>query len=72
MEPFDLDEVHGAVKTALPMGVIGFDAIKHLVLCRVEKRPPSLDLDVYPYQPRAHVTQTSAASYLCLMSRGAI
>ena len=26
-----------------------FDAVKHLVLCRVEKRPPKLDLDVYPY-----------------------
>ena len=71
METFDLDEVHGAVKTALRMGAIGFDAIKHLVLCRVEKRPPRLDLDVYPYLPRAHVTQTSAASYLCLMSGGA-
>ena len=40
METFDLDEVHGAVKTALRIGAIGFDAIKHLVLCRVEKRPP--------------------------------
>ena len=68
METFDLDEVHGAVKTALRIGAIGFDAIKHLVLCRVEKRPPRLDLDVYPYLPRAHVAQTSAASYLCLMS----
>ena len=71
MESFDLDEVHGAVKTALRMGAIGFDAIKHLVLCRVEKRPPRLDLDVYPYLPRAHVAQTSAASYLCLMRGGA-
>ena len=71
METFDLDEVHGAVKTALRMGAIGFDAIKHLVLCRVEKRPPRLDLDVYPYLPRAHVAQTSAASYLCLMTGGA-
>ncbi len=39
MESFDLDEVHGAVKTALHMGAIGFDAIKHLALCRVKKRP---------------------------------
>jgi hypothetical protein len=30
------------------MGAIGFDAVKHLVLCQVEKRPPKLDLDVYP------------------------
>ena len=26
-------------------GAIGYDAIKHLVLCRVERRPPRLDLD---------------------------
>ena len=35
------------------LGAIGFDAVKHLVLCQVERRPPKLDLDVYPYLPRA-------------------
>ena len=39
------------------------------VLCRVEKRPPKLDLDVYPSLPKANVGKTCAASYLCLMSR---
>ena len=68
---FDLKEVHGAVDHALALGAIGFDAVKHLVLCRVEKRPPKLDLDVYPYLPRATVGKTSPASYLCLMDRGA-
>ena len=71
LETFDLDEVHGAVDDALALGAIGFDAVKHLVLCRVEKRPPKLDLDVYPYLPRATVGKTSPASYLCLMGRGA-
>ena len=52
LENFDLDEVHVAIKNALRMGAIGFDAVKHLVLCQVEKRPPKLDLDVYPYLPR--------------------
>jgi hypothetical protein len=42
--------------------------IKHLVLCRVEKRPPKLDLDLYPYLPRATVARTSAASYMCLVA----
>jgi hypothetical protein len=50
------------------MGAVGFDAIKHLVLCRVEKRPPKLNLEVYPYLPRATVAKTSPASYLCLVS----
>ena len=42
--------------------------VKHLVLCRVEKRPPKLDLDVYPDLPKANVGKTCAASYLYLMS----
>jgi len=68
LETFDLGDLHVAVKTALRMGSIGFDAIKHIVLCQVEKRPPKLDLDVYPYLPRANVGTTSAASYMCLVS----
>jgi transposase len=71
LETFDLDDLHAAVKTALRMGAVGFDAVKHLVLCQVEKRPPKLDLDVYPYLPRATVARTSAASYMCLVSAGA-
>jgi len=68
LESFGLEDLHVAVKTALRMGAVGFDAIKHLVLCRMEKRPPKLDLEVYPYLPRATVAKTSAASYLCLVS----
>ena len=37
LETFGLDDVHAAVKHALRLGAIGFDAVKHLVLCRVEK-----------------------------------
>lgn len=68
LESFGMEDLHVAVKNALRMGAIGFDAIKHLVLCQVEKRPPKLDLNVYPYLPRAAVAKTSAASYLCLVS----
>jgi hypothetical protein len=68
LESFDLGDLHVAVKTALRMGTIGFDAVKHLVLCQVETRPPKLDLDVYPYLPRANVGKTSVASYMCLVS----
>ena len=71
LETFDLDDLHVAVKTALRMGTIGFDAIKHLVLCQVEKRPPRLELDVYPYLPRARVETTKPASYMCLVAEGA-
>ena len=39
VETFDLEVLHGAVKDALRLGAIGYDAVKHLVLCRIERRP---------------------------------
>ena len=54
VETFDLEVLHGAVKDALRLGAIGYDAVKHLVLCRIERRPPKLDLDIYPYLPRTY------------------
>jgi len=70
VETFEMDHVHAAVRQALDLGAIGYDAVKHLVLCRVERRPPRLDLDIYPYLPRARVETTKPASYMSLM-RGA-
>ncbi len=40
------------------------------LLCRIERRPPRLDLAGYPYLPRARVATTAAASYLSLLDRG--
>ena len=68
LETFKLADLDVAVKIALRTGAVGFDAIKHLVLCQVEKRPPRLDLDVNLYLPRANVRTTSAASYMCLVA----
>ncbi|MCK9514286.1 MAG: IS21 family transposase [Pigmentiphaga sp.] len=69
MESFDLADLHAAVKQALHLGAISFDAVKHLVLCRAERRPPRLDLDIYPYLPRATVEKTSAKAYMRLLDR---
>ncbi len=71
LETFDLRQLHGAVRDALRLGAIGYDAVKHLLLCRIERRPPKLDLDVYPYLPRARVATTAAASYLSLLDGAA-
>jgi hypothetical protein len=60
--------VLAGVSAAIARGVIGFDAIKHLVLCRIERRPPRLDLKVYPYLPRATVATTMAKTYLSLLA----
>jgi transposase len=68
MEAFTIDDVTAAVGDAIARGAIGFDAIKHLVLCRIERRPPRLDMAIYPYLPRATVTTTSARSYMELLA----
>ena len=49
-------------------GLRRFDAVKHLVLCRLEGRPPRLDLELYPYQPRVRVSTTSVGDYMTLLS----
>jgi transposase len=67
LETFRLEDVDAAVCEALRLGAIGYDAVKHLVLCRIERRPPKLDLAVYPYLPRVAVAATSAKAYMALL-----
>ncbi len=68
MENFRQEEVHSAVRDALRLGAVSFDAVKHLVLCRIEGRPPRLDMELYPYLPRANVTTTSTRDYMTLLA----
>ncbi|MCP5085306.1 MAG: IS21 family transposase, partial [Rhodobacteraceae bacterium] len=70
LERFEMETLHVAIKDALKLGAISFDAIKHLVLCRIERRPPRLDLDVYPFLPRTNVATTSVSSYMSLLGDG--
>jgi transposase len=71
LEVFRIDDVLAGVREAIVRGVISFDAVKHLVLCRIERRPPRLDLAIYPYLPQATVATTLASSYLDLLGGGA-
>ena len=71
MEAFRIEDVTAAVGDAIARGAIGFDAIKHLVLCRIERRPPRLDMTVYPYLPKATVAVTSARAYMDLLAGAA-
>jgi len=71
IEVFQIDEVAAGVRDAIDRGVIGFDAVKHLVLCRIERRPPRLDMTVYPYLPKATVATTSACTYMDLLAGAA-
>jgi transposase len=68
LETFSLPEVERAIEDAVHMGTIGFDAVKHLLLCRIERRPPRLDLENYPHLPLAEVHTTQAADYMTLLS----
>jgi len=68
LETFPMAVVEGAVADALRLGAIGYDAVKHLTLCRIERRPPRLDLAAYPYLPAATVETTSPATYMSLLA----
>ncbi len=68
MEVFTAEDVAAGVRAAIERSAVGFDTVKHLVLCRIERRPPRLDMTVYPYLPRAHVAATSARTYLDLLA----
>jgi hypothetical protein len=70
LETFALAEVERAIDDALRMGTISFDAVKHLLLCRIEQRPARLDLENYPHLPLAQVATTAAADYLALLGAG--
>jgi transposase len=71
LESFSIDQVELAIGQAHGLGVVSFDAIKHLLLCAIEQRPPKLDLTLYPYLPSADVGVTDAADYLSLLSHPA-
>ena len=68
LETFKTRDVEAGIESALERGTIGFDAVKHLVLCRIERRPPRLDMTIYPYLPKAQVAVTSAGDYMALLS----
>ena len=60
LETFSQQEVAATVKNALRPGALSFDAVRHLALCRLEGRPPRLDLDLYPYLPQVRASTISA------------
>ena len=71
LETFSLAEVHAGVQQALRLRAISFDAVKHLVLCAIEQKPPKLDLENYPHLPATEVAMTKATDYQSLLSEAA-
>ena len=72
METFQLEEVRCAIRESIRLQALSFDAVKHLVLCQIEQRPPRLDLECYPYLPKAQVQTTSATEYMDLLEEGVL
>ncbi len=72
MESFELFEVTHAVEHVLQLGMISFDAVRHLLLCHFERRPPQLDMVNYPHLPLAQVRTTQAADYMTLLVGAAV
>jgi hypothetical protein len=68
IEVFPETIVAAAALDAIRLGAISFDAVKQLVIAKVERRPANLDLCDYPYLPAANVKATSAADYMALVS----
>jgi hypothetical protein len=72
LETFTMGEVSAAIRQTLTLRAISFDAVKHLVLCAIEQRPPKLDLENYPHLPLAQVALTRAADYQALLPAGGL
>jgi hypothetical protein len=68
MENFHQHQVEQAVAEALRLGAISFDAVKMLLLARLENRPARLDLTFYPYLPAATVGAADPRAYLGLIA----
>ena len=67
METFGDVEVATAIEDALRLSAISYDAVKHLVLARIERRVPRLDVAAYPFLPKANVGITDVRNYLALL-----
>src|SRR5665213_1296955 len=68
MEDFHQHQVEEAVAQALKLGAVSFDAVKMLLLARLENRPVRLDRTFYPYLPASTVGATDPRAYLGLFA----
>jgi len=71
MEIAPKDTVASAVTDAIQLGAIGFDAVKQILLSKIERRPPRLSLEAYPFLPVTDVRTTRAADYAGLVEEQA-
>lgn len=70
IEIFPQERVAAAAGEAIRLGAVSFDAVKQIVLARIEKRQPVLDISAYPHLPKPDVGSTKAADYGQLIEMG--
>jgi transposase len=63
LENGKLEELEGAIEDALNLGVVEFEVIRHLLLCKIDHRPPHLNMMDYPHLPTVIVKTTQAMDY---------
>ena len=51
---------------------VSFDAVRHLLLCRIEHKPPRLDMMNWPHLPVTRVRTTKAADYASLLASSTV
>ena len=67
LETYGIEDVEKGLYMAFDQGVFTIEAIKHFVLCHIEKRAPNLKVLDFPNIPVVFVQKTKAASYGELM-----
>lgn len=67
LEHFSMGQVENGIKQAFSLGALSFDAVKHLVLYAIERRPAKLDLTRYPYLSNASIGSTQPRAYMGLL-----
>lgn len=63
--------VRAAVHDALKLGAISTDAVRRLALCKMDRRPPRLDLTEHPHLLASTVAATNPADYMTLTTGAA-
>ena len=68
MENFRKEEVHDAVRDALRLEAVSFRCCQTPGSVQDRRSgPPRLDLELYPYLPKANVATTSTRDYMTLL-----
>ena len=68
MGNFPEREVAAALRDAVKRRLIGFDAVKNLLLTHVERWPTRRDLARYPHLPQPFIAATRTADYAFLLA----